>query len=148
MLWRQLAEWHREIYQDQSIGGEHPEGYFDKHLAAVGPDHMWVGVLGDRVVGVVGLVVRGEEAEVEPIIVAHGLRGKGFGRALLAKVIAEARTAGARLLTVKPVARNTSAIRFLHDNGFTNIGHMELFMDFSKRPWKPGCQLFGCDFRT
>ena len=147
-LWRQLTEWHREIYQDQTIGGDHPEAYFDQHLSAVGPDHIWVAVLEGRVVGIAGLVIRGEEAEVEPIIVALGFRGKGFGRSMLAKVVAEAQMEGARLLTVKPVARNTPTIRFLHKNGFTNIGHVELFMDFSKRPWKPGCQLFGCEFRT
>jgi hypothetical protein len=32
-LWRELTEWHREIYQDSRIGGEHPEEYFDKYLA-------------------------------------------------------------------------------------------------------------------
>lgn len=39
-LWRELAEWHREIYQDPTIGGEHPEDYFDKHLAEVGSNQL------------------------------------------------------------------------------------------------------------
>jgi len=24
-LWRELTEWHREIYEDTTIGGEHPD---------------------------------------------------------------------------------------------------------------------------
>ena len=40
-LWRELTEWHREIYQDPNIGGEHPEDFFDEHLAKVGPENLW-----------------------------------------------------------------------------------------------------------
>lgn len=29
-LWRELTQWHREIYGDQTIGGDQPENYFDK----------------------------------------------------------------------------------------------------------------------
>jgi hypothetical protein len=43
-LWRELVEWHREIYQDPTIGGTHPEEYFNKHLAEVGSDQLWVAV--------------------------------------------------------------------------------------------------------
>jgi len=50
-LWKELTERHREIYDDPSIGGEHPEDYFDKHLGKVGADNLWVAVRGSRVVG-------------------------------------------------------------------------------------------------
>ena len=69
-LWRELTEWHREIYQDPTIGGEHPEDYFDKHLAKVGADQLWVAVRDSKVAGLVGLILEGEEAEIEPLIVS------------------------------------------------------------------------------
>ncbi len=56
-LWRELTERHRELYQDPTIGGEHPEDYFDKHLAKVGADKLWVAVYNAKVVGLIGLIV-------------------------------------------------------------------------------------------
>jgi len=89
-LWRELTEWHRQIYQDPSIGGAHPEEYFDRHLASVGADHLWVAVLDSQVVGLTGLIVREEEAEIEPLIVSRPYRLKGMGRRLMEAVITEA----------------------------------------------------------
>jgi hypothetical protein len=43
-LWRELTDWHREIYEDVTIGGDHPEKYFDKHLATIRPEQIWVAV--------------------------------------------------------------------------------------------------------
>ena len=145
-LWRELTEWHREIYQDQTIGGEHPEDYFDKHLAKVGSDRLWVAVDDSRVVGLVGLIVEGNEAEIEPLIVCKAYRGKGIGKQLIATAIPEARKIGVRLLNIKPVARNMETIKFLYKQGFKNLGFVELFMDFSASAWKLGPEIFGCKF--
>ena len=145
-LWRELTEWHRQIYQDQTIGGEHPEDYFDKHLAKVGSDRLWVAVDDSRVVGLVGLIVEGNEAEIEPLIVCKAYRGKGVGKQLIEAVISEARKIGVRLLCVKPVARNINTIEFLYKQGFKNLGEIELFMDFSDYAWKLGPEIFGCKF--
>jgi GNAT superfamily N-acetyltransferase len=145
-LWRELTEWHREIYNDPRIGGEHPENYFDKHLAKVGPDRLWVGVSNSLVVGLVGLIVEENEAEIEPIIVSKVYRSKGIGKQLLETVISEARKMGIRILSIKPVARNIQTIKFLYKQGFHNLGQIELFMSFSDYPWKPGPEIFGCKF--
>jgi GNAT superfamily N-acetyltransferase len=145
-LWRELTEWHREIYQDQTIGGEHPEDYFDKHLAKVGSERLWVAADGSKVVGLVGLIVEGNEAEIEPLIVCKAYRGKGVGKQLIEAIISEARKIGVRLLSVKPVARNTKTIKFLYQQGFKNLGYVELFMDFSGYVWKQGPEIFGCKF--
>ena len=145
-LWKELTEWHREIYDDPTIGGEHPEHYFDAHLEAVGADRLWVAAQNSRIVGLVGLIVKGDEAEVEPLVVAKSHRGKGIGSRLIEKVIAEARARRTRLLTVKPVARNLETIQLLHKHGFTNLGLIELFMDFSNRTWKTGPVMFECEF--
>jgi len=145
-LWRDLAEWHREIYDDPTIGGEHPEDYFDKHLVKVGSDRLWVGVHDSQVVGLVGLIVTGEEAEIEPLIVIRAYRHKGIGKQLVETIISEARNLEVRFLNVKPVARNIQAINFLYQQGFKILGHIQLFLDFADHTWKPGPQLFGCKF--
>lgn len=145
-LWRELTEWHRQIYRDPSIGGSHPEDYFDKHLARVGADRLWVAILDSKVVGLTGLIVNGKEAEIEPLIVCKPYRNKGIGRKLVQTVIAEAEKLGVRFLNVKPVARNIEAINFFHRQGFKNIGHIELFIDFSKQQWKKGLTLFDLQF--
>lgn len=145
-LWRELTEWHREIYQDPTIGGEHPEEYFDKHLAVVGPEQLWVAIHDSEVVGLVGLMVKGEEAEIEPLVVSKAYRCKGIGTKLIKTVVSEAHKEGVRFLNIKPVARNISTVKFLHKLGFKNVGHIDLFMDFSNRPWKSGLEIFGCKF--
>lgn len=145
-LWKELTEWHREIYQNPTIGGMHPEDYFDKHLAEVGPDRLWVAVHNSQVVGLVGLIVEGKEAEMEPLIVSKVYRGKGIGKKLIDRVVSEARNKGIRVLNVKPVARNIKAIKFLYKQGFKNLGHIELFLDFSEYAWKPGPKIHGCKF--
>ncbi|NIP66520.1 GNAT family N-acetyltransferase, partial [Candidatus Bathyarchaeota archaeon] len=127
-LWRALTEWHRRIYRDPFIGGEHPEDYFDEHLAKVRPDRLWVAVHDSRVVGLVGLILNGEEAEIEPLIVSEAYRHQGIGKKLIGAVVSEAENLEIRFLNVKPVARNVQAIKFLHGQDFKTLGHMELFM--------------------
>jgi GNAT superfamily N-acetyltransferase len=145
-LWRELTEWHRELYKDPRIGGEHPENYFDKHLAKVGPEKLWVATRGSKIVGLVGLVVEGNEAEIEPLIVSKVYRYKGIGKQLLETVVSEAQKMGIRLLCIKPVARNIKTIKFLYNQGFKTLGEIELFMDFSGYKWELGPTLFGCKF--
>jgi len=140
-LWRELTEWHRQIYQDQTIGGEHPEDYFDKHS-----ERLLVAIDDSRVVGLVGLIVEGNEAEIEPLIVCKAYRGKGIGKQLIEAVISEARKIGVRLLNVRPVARNMKTIKFLYKQGFKNLGYVELFMDFSDYVWKQDPEIFGYKF--
>jgi ribosomal protein S18 acetylase RimI-like enzyme len=145
-LWRELTEWHREIYQDPTIGGESPEDYFDKHLAKVGPDRLWVAMHNSRVIGLTGLIISGNEAEIEPLIVSKAYRNRGVGKQLIDTMISEAQKMDIRLLSVKPVARNTKTIEFLYRQGFKNLGYVELFMDFSHYPWKSGPEFLGLKF--
>jgi GNAT superfamily N-acetyltransferase len=145
-LWRELTEWHQEIYENPHVGGEHPEDYFDKHLAKIGSEHIWVAVQDSRVVGFVGLIVEKGEAEIEPIIVSKGHRRKGSGKRLIETVVSEARKKGVHYLNVKPVARNMQAIRFLYKQGFKIVGHVDLFLDFSNQTWKSGLEFHGCKF--
>jgi len=142
-LWRELTEWHREIYRDPTIGGDKPEEQFDKHLAKLGPSRIWVATINSEVVGLIGLDASSYESEIEPLIVTKAHRNKGVGTKLLKRVIAEAHKIGTTL-NVSPVARNIEAIRFFHKAGFNKLGRVEMFIDFSNRTWKPYLELHGC----
>ena len=145
-LWRELTEWHRQLYGDPHIGGPHPEDYFDKHLKKVGVDRLWVALLDCCVIGLVGLIVEEEEAEIEPLIVSQPYRNRGIGRRLIETVLIEVRRLNLRYLSVKPVARNLETIKMVYKQGFKNIGQVELFIDLSNKQWKKGLKLFDLEF--
>ncbi len=150
-LWAELTQHHRGLYDDPTIGGEAPGLYFDRHLEQAGANHIWVAERDGHVIGLVGLLFSGPEAEVEPIIVHRDCRGAGVGQALLAKAVAAARQAGVRYLNVRPVARNLAAILFFFREGFELLGRPELFMDLQAPEsgrWKPGPEVFGCSFKV
>ncbi len=148
-LWVDLTQRHRDIYADPSIGGDAPGLYFDRHLARVGADRIWVAEGEGKVLGLVGLMLEDQEAEVEPIVVAPGYRDRGIGRALLDRVVLEAEKLKVRFLNVRPVARNTEAIAFFHSAGFRLLGRVELCMELRPAPpgaWKSGLELFSHSF--
>ena len=145
-LWRELTQRHREIYQDPTIGGEHPEDGFDKHLAEAGSNQLWVAVHDSKVVGLVGLILKGDETEIEPLIVSKTHRRKGIGKQLIETVVSKAREKGVKFLLIRPVARNIKAIKWMYKQGIKNLGYIELFMAFSNRSWKAGPEIFGCKF--
>ena len=147
-LWTELTQHHRDIYDDQSIGGEHPGLHFDKHLAEAGADRIWVAVSGDDIVGMTGLLEPEDNLyEVEPVIVRKDMCGKGLGRKLVEHAIQQAKELDANFISVRPVMRNADAIKFFHSCGFYNIGHVELFIDLRKKgKWRKGIVLAGLEF--
>ena len=149
-LWRELTEWHREIYGDQSIGGDGDLGDdFDEHLEHVGAGHIWVAERDGAVVGFVGLIVEGRRGELEPLVVTRDARGSGVGRALAECVIAAAREQGLRRLDVRPAARNVSAVQFFHDAGFETLGQYELMLYLDPpREWPFQERIAERDFRA
>ena len=149
-LWKELTEHHQKIYNDPTIGGDNPGLYFDKLLAQVGPERLWVAEDKGDVIGLTGLILNGPEAEVEPLIVTPNYRGKGIGRALLNHAIEQAKKLEVHYLSVRPVARNVEAISFFYESGFGLLGHIEMFMDLKpSKPdaWKSELILFGHKFK-
>lgn len=147
-LWAELTEWHRELYDDPSIGGEDAGSGLDRYLEEFGDAPMWVAERDGSVVGFVGLIVRGNQGEVEPVVVSEELRRQGIGRLLVDVALDAARSRGLGQVKVRPVARNEQAIGFFHTLGFRAIGHVELLLDL-KRPrsyWRSGERLAGRDF--
>jgi ribosomal protein S18 acetylase RimI-like enzyme len=149
-LWRELTQWHRDIYDDQSLHADRDAGdFFDEHLDHVGAERIWVAELDGAVAGFAGLIVEGRRGELEPLVVATGVRGRGVGRALTERVIAAARAAGLRRLDVQPAARNVGAIRFFHDAGFDTLGQLELMLYLEEpKDWPVQERLAERDFRA
>jgi GNAT superfamily N-acetyltransferase len=125
-LWRALTQRHREIYGDPSIGGTDPGRELDEHLTHPQLSKIWVAEDADRLLGFCGLLVQGEESELEPIVVDPEHRGRGIGALLARQAIAEAQRLGLKYINVRPVARNREAIRFFHREGFRLLGRFEL----------------------
>jgi GNAT superfamily N-acetyltransferase len=152
-LWAELTLHHRIIYDDPTIGGDDPGRHFDKHLARVRAERLWVAECDGQVAGLAGLQMsaRAEnEVEVEPLVVAQAYRGQGVGRALLERMTEEARKLGVHYLSVKPVARNQDAIRFYYEMGFRTLGEIEMFIELQPSPpgtWDAEVELFGHTFK-
>jgi ribosomal protein S18 acetylase RimI-like enzyme len=149
-LWRELTQRHRDIYGDPTIGGTDPGPHFDRHLAHPQLAGLWVAERNADIVGFCGLLVDGEEGEVEPIVVSSTFRSMGIGRELLDHVVEESKGRGLRFLSVRPVARNLEAISFFFDAGFRLLGRIELFMESpepTQREWKTSITIHGNKFR-
>ncbi len=150
-LWRDLVERHRGLYRDPTIGGDEPERELDEHLDHPRLAGLWIAERDGEVVGLCGLLLEGDEAELEPIVVAPAHRGAGVGARLAHVVIEEARRRGVRFLNVRPVGRNAEAIRFFHREGFRLLGRLELSMpmaaELSESP-HPEIPIHGRGFRS
>jgi GNAT superfamily N-acetyltransferase len=147
-LYAQLVEHHREIYGDSTIGGDHPGGGFDDHLAIPERVMTWVAIDGDGIVGMAGLLWEGGESTIEPVIVDRNCRRNGVGRRLIETAVEESRRRGATDVNIKPVARNASAIQAFHELGFRTLGHLQLFMSLDRDAsyWRGGLELHGRPF--
>jgi N-acetylglutamate synthase-like GNAT family acetyltransferase len=125
-LWCALVQRHRDLYADPSIGGDAPGLELDAHLARPDLVQLWVAERDGRIVGLCGLLLAGEESELEPIVVDPAQRNRRVGAALAARAIEESRRLGVRFVNVRPVGRNVEAIRFFQRAGFRILGRLEL----------------------
>jgi len=146
-LWAELSRWHRALYDDPSIGGDDPGSGFDAYQEQV---RMWVAERKGSVVGFIGLVIRGRQAEIEPVVVSFDARGQGIGRELVETAVEAARAEGVRQVKASPVARNALALRFFHRLGFDTLGHVDVLLDLErpKSYWREREQLAEREFRA
>ena len=149
-LWIELTQRHRDIYFDQSIGGDDPGAAFEEYLKKTNLAGIWVAEQESHVVGMAGLLMDGNEAEIEPIVVCSNHRSHGVGSLLLERLKTEAKLCGANYLSIKPVARNVEAIHCFHRAGFSLLGHLDMFMELSEendQQWKDGVVIHGNTFQ-
>lgn len=129
-LWAQLIEHRRRLYGDPRLGGRDPGAGFEEYLTRLDLSGMWVAENdAEGVVGFLGLILDGRAGSVDPVVVASAFRGRGVGRALMARVADEARRRGLSRLTVSPSARDEAALRSLHAAGFATLATVTLSLD-------------------
>jgi GNAT superfamily N-acetyltransferase len=147
-LWGELTRTHRALYDDASIGGDDPGSGFDAYLGEFAGARKWVAERGGSVIGFVGLIIRGKQGEIEPVVVSFDARGQGIGRSLVQTALDAAQAEGVDQLKASPVARNSHAIDFFHSLGFTALGHVDLLMDSRHPPgyWRRGERIAGSEF--
>lgn len=151
-LWEELAQHHRKIYEDPTIGGDDPGQGFELFMSNAQRPATWVAEVEGQVVACAGLLLygNGEEAEIEPVIVSANYRGKGIGTKLIRHAVEEAKKFGVRFLSIRPVVRNEEAFHLFVREGFNLVGHIDLFQDLSQsfdRKWKPGVMIHGTQLR-
>ena len=149
-LWSELTQRHRNIYDDQTIGGDDPGLAFDGHLQSPKNAGTWIVEQRGQVVAFATLLADGDEAEIDPIVVRSDLRSQGIGTRLIRLMIDEAKRRGVRSLSIRPVARNVEAMTLYHDLGFRTLGHIDMFMELdagSARGWKTGIEIHGRDYK-
>jgi GNAT superfamily N-acetyltransferase len=124
---------------------------FEEYLTRLNLSGLWVAAdrESDEVVGFVGLVLDGNAGEVDPVIVTSSHRGRGVGRALLARVADEGQRRGLRRLTISPPVRDVAALRSLHSAGFATLANVTLTLDQpGAAPASGSLELFDLTFRT
>jgi len=147
-LWAELTRSHRALYDDATIGGDDPGSGFDAYSAEFAGARKWVAERDGSVIGFVGLIIRGRQGEIEPVVVSFAARGQGIGRSLVETAVEAARAEGVDQLKASPVARNSHAIDFFHSLGCTALGHVDLLLDSRHPPgyWRRGERIAGSDF--
>ena len=149
LLWQELTQHHRNIYLDQSIGGDDPGIYFERYLQKTELAGLWVAEGDSAVIGMAGLLINHEEAEIEPIVIRSEYRSQGLGTHLIEKLKTEAKERGVEYLSIRPVARNVEAIQCFYRAGFSFLGHIDMFLDLTEegiQGWKDGITIHGHAF--
>jgi GNAT superfamily N-acetyltransferase len=127
-LWAELTRHRDALYGEKSRDADAGAG-FEEYLTQLNLSGMWVAEVGRGVGGFVGLMLDGRSGEVDPVVVTESMRSRGIGRALLAKVVEEARRRGLRRLTVSPSVRDLAALHSLHGAGFDALASVTLAFD-------------------
>ena len=136
-LWAELTEHRRGLYGEEQQAPETGAG-FEEYLTQLNLSGLWVADQADQgVVGFIGLMLDGRAGEVDPVVVTASARGRGIGRALLARVADEARRRGLRRLLVSPAARDSATIRTLHASGFDAVSTVTLSFPLDGRLGSP-----------
>jgi ribosomal protein S18 acetylase RimI-like enzyme len=121
-----IAELHRRVYASEyGLNDQFVEGVRRGLHTAIArgwprdSGAVWL-VDGDEwLLGALGLTDEGEGiGRVRWLVLDERLRGRGLGRSLVTELIAEARQAGMRRLTLETYSELTAAARIYRDAGF------------------------------
>jgi GNAT superfamily N-acetyltransferase len=133
-LWGDLTRHRVGLYGDADAAGPDPGAGFEEYLTQLNLSGMWVAEDGEgEPIGFVGLLLDGRSGAVDPVVVHSDHRRRGVGRALLGRVVEEARRRGLRHLTVSPSVRDAAALHVLHASGFDRVATVTLAYDLAGR---------------
>jgi N-acetylglutamate synthase-like GNAT family acetyltransferase len=136
-LFQELVEVHRGLYPDAEIGATFQvEG------------RLLVAEEKGRVVGYAGMLRHPHSFEVEPIVIAGDHRGRGVGRALIERVVSEARAEGVTQVYAQPTGRNAEALAFFNSVGLDVLAYARVQLDLRPRDRRPGETIAGREFRV
>jgi ribosomal protein S18 acetylase RimI-like enzyme len=121
-----IADLHRRVYgSEYGLNERFVEGVRRGLEAAVRsgwPQRsgaVWLVERDGELLGALGLTDEGERVgRVRWLVLDAGLRGRGLGRSLVGELLAEARHAGLRELTLETYSELTAAARIYRDAGF------------------------------
>jgi N6-L-threonylcarbamoyladenine synthase len=101
-----------------------------------------------RIVGYAGMLRHPHSVEIEPIVIASGQRGRGVGRALIERVVSEARAEGVTQVYAQPAGRNAEALAFFNSVGLDVLAYAGVQLDLTPRDRRPGETIAGHNFRV
>jgi len=137
-LFEELVDVHRKLYPDAEIGAT---------FSAEG--RLFVAELDGEVVGFAGMLRHPHSIEIEPIVISPGRRGAGVGRALVERVVEEARAEeGVTQVYAQPAGRNRDAFAFFNSVGLDVLAYARLQLDLEPRDRRPAETLGGRTFRV
>ena len=144
-LWAELVRYHKDLYDDFTLGGSDPGSRFDNYLNNPIRHGTWVAEIQEKIIGMGGLFIESHvHAEVEPMIVSQTYRGQGIGKALMREIVNAAEKAGVRFLSISPGARNADSLAAYVKMGFNSVWTVQLIRELKPEPgikWQPGLKI-------
>jgi len=133
MFYRQMVDYHREIYEDNTIPYNDEE--LRKKLQRTDANYIKIVAEKDRrIVGLLTIDIKGRICELDEILVDKVMRGKGIGRAFAEYLRKAAVERGCAEIQTSFAARNLRALNFYyHDVGLNCLGMIQIFMPLSEK---------------
>ncbi|OPL09139.1 MAG: hypothetical protein AVO33_07815 [delta proteobacterium ML8_F1] len=120
------------LIERESFSTPWSEGAFVEEMTHNPLARYYVGILGQTVVGYMGMWLILDEAHITNIAMAKAFRGRGYGRRLLQEAFERARKAGVRAVTLEVRESNFPAINLYTDLGFKVGGRRKNYYQDSR----------------
>jgi len=131
-LYRQMVDYHREIYEDDTI--PYADDTLTKKLQRT--DENYIKMVAEekgRIVGLLAIEIKDRICVLDEILVTKDKRGKGIGTVFVDYAKKTAVERGCTEMQVSFAARNVQALNFYHKMGLNCLGMIELFMPLTEK---------------
>jgi ribosomal protein S18 acetylase RimI-like enzyme len=133
VFFRQMCDYHREIYEDDTI--PYDDEYIRKKLQRTDDNYIKIVAEKDkRIIGLLTIDIKGTTCQLDEILVDKAMRGKGIGTALAEFLKKTAVERGCDEIQVSFAARNLRALNFYYKEvGLSCLGMIQIFMPLTER---------------